>query len=106
MQYTSPGQFFFQAAWPGMYVPLQLRNPVFLDVVGTGDGTRPQYVDQAIQQLETKRVRYVLWSARLGDLDNHERPQVDHLAPLRVYLRKRYERVQVFSDQDEVRERK
>jgi len=106
MQHTSPGQFFFQAAWPGMYLPLQLRNPVFLDAVGTGDGTPPQYVQQAIQQLEEKRVQYVVWPARLDYPDNRQCPETDHLAPLRAYLRRRYERVQIFSDEVEARERK
>jgi hypothetical protein len=103
-QRTKPGDFFFQAAWPGMYVPLGLRNPLFLDAVGTNQQTRPEYVDLAIQQLEERKVRYVLWSKRL---DN---PDVDHnagnpLVPLEVYLVNRYQRVKMFPD-DEVWERK
>jgi hypothetical protein len=104
-QHTLPGEYFFQAAWPGVYIPLALRNPLYLDAVGTNDETRPEYVELAIQQLEEKKVRYVLWSERL-DQANPVRSSEDHIAPLRAYLNSRYDRVRIFADQDEMWERK
>jgi len=104
MQHTKPGQFFFQAAGPGIYLPLQLRNPLFMDAVETNQQTRPEYIQLAIQQLEAKQVKLVLWSPRLDNADDD--PTEEAIAPLRSYLRGRYIRVQVFSDQDVVWERK
>jgi hypothetical protein len=105
MLHTTPGQFFFQADWPGMYLPLKLRNPVFLDIVLPGEGTRPEHISSAIQQLEGKQVRYVLWAARLDHVDEVLAPSKDHVAPLRAYLHTNYTQVQVFSDGDAVLQR-
>jgi 4-amino-4-deoxy-L-arabinose transferase-like glycosyltransferase len=105
MLHTTPGQFFFQADWPGMYFPLKLRNPVFLDIVLPGEGTRPEDISSAIQQLEGRQVRYVLWAARLDHVDDVLGPSKDHVAPLRAYLHTKYTRVQVFSDGDAVLQR-
>jgi hypothetical protein len=102
---VEPGSFFFQAAWPGMYVPLGLRNPLFLDAVGPNEQTRPEDVDLAIRQLREKEVRYVLWSKRL-DSQDAGRHSANALAPLKVYLFHRYELVQVFPSADELWERK
>jgi hypothetical protein len=33
MNHTRPGDTVFQAAWPGIYLPLHLRNPLFIDVL-------------------------------------------------------------------------
>jgi hypothetical protein len=104
-RHTKPGEFFFQAAWPGTYVPLGLRNPLFVDVVGPDEQTRPEDVDLAIRQLEQKRVRYVLWSERL-DTTSRDHSSESHLGPLQGYLRSRYNPVATFADQDEVWERK
>lgn len=98
---VKPGSFFFQAAWPGMYVPLGLHNPLFIDAVGPNEQTRPVDVDVAIRQLQEREVRYVLWSKRL-DI----RHSGNSLAPLQTYLFDRYELVRVFSSQDELWERK
>ena len=105
VQHTQPGEFFFQAAWPGMYVPLGLRNPLFLDAVGATDQTRPEYVELATRQLEEKKVRFVMWSERLDD-PRLVRSSEFHLEPLRAYLHNRYTRVMFFPSQDEVWERK
>jgi hypothetical protein len=105
MHYTEPGEFFFQAPGPSIYLPLHLRNPVFMDAVEPNQQTRPEHIARAIQQLEAKKVRFVLWSRHLDYGDQVERPTED-IIPLRTYLRERYLRVQVFSDQDELWERK
>lgn len=101
-EHTTAGEPFFQATWPRMYFPLDLWNPTFLDVA---DNPTPEYVQKAIRQLEANRVRYVLWSALLNDLNsNHIR--TDHLRPMRAFLNENYERIHVFVDQDEVWKRK
>jgi hypothetical protein len=101
MQHTTPGQFFLQADWPGMYLPLKLRNPIFLDSITPGGENRPEDIILAVQQLEQKRVRYVLWRARL---DSVESP-VDPVRPLRMYLQRNYIPVHTFADGDMVWER-
>jgi MFS family permease len=35
MEHTKPGEFVFEASWPGIYIPLGVRNPVFLDTAST-----------------------------------------------------------------------
>jgi hypothetical protein len=102
--HTHPEEFFFQAAWPGVYLPLRLRNPVFEDGVGLNIETRPEFLQRSMAQLDAKKVRYILWSQQLnpaGDLD----PPGSALPPLRAYLHAHYRKVKVFADQDEVWER-
>jgi hypothetical protein len=97
--HTLPGQFLFQAGWPGVYLPLALRNPVFLDELDTSYQIRPEFVELSVRQLEAKRVQYVLWSPRL------ESPTYP-FAQVRQLLANRYQRVWIFSDQDEIWQRK
>ena len=103
---TKPGDFFFQAAWNSFYLPLQLRNPVFLDLLEASALTDPQYVDLTIRQLETKPVHYILWPPRLNAPDpSYGGEKQYHLAPFRDYLRSHYRLVQSFPDNDEIWER-
>ena len=104
--HTQPGDYFFQAPWPGMYLPLRLRNPLFVDQVLAGEGTRPEEIALAIQQLETKRVPYVLWTPRLDDAGDLPIGTRDNVAPLRSYLHETYGEIKVFPDGDEVWKRK
>ena len=99
MLHTKPGEFFFQSGWPGMYLPLQLRNPLYLDTVGPVDAPRPQDVERAIQQLKTKHVQFILWTAYLDSRCDPGRCE-DNLTPLRDYLHSSYVLVQVFPDSD------
>jgi hypothetical protein len=106
VQHTRPGDFFFQAAWTSLYLPLKLRSPVFLDVLESSAVTTPPYVDLTIQQLEMQPVRYILWPPRLnapdpfyGGVENY------HLAPFRDYLRNHYHLLHTFPDSDEIWER-
>src|SRR5262249_25524829 len=63
-EHTRPGEFFFHAGWPGVYLPLRLRNPVFVDSVRTDAETRPEDIQRSIGELEVKEVHYILWSQR------------------------------------------
>jgi hypothetical protein len=105
MQHAAPGQPFFQAGWPGLYLPLSVNNPVYLDVLETGDLTRPEYLELSIRQLEARRVKYILWSPRLDTPDHFRPPEAYHLAAFREFLHLHYQRVWTFSDQDEIWER-
>jgi hypothetical protein len=103
-QHTQPEEFFFDSAWPGVYLPLRLRNPVFTEGVGLDIETRPEFVHQAIAELDQKKVRYVLWQKQLN-LEGSPAPPTSSLAPLRVYLHEHYKKIKIFLDQDEIWER-
>jgi hypothetical protein len=106
MQNTKSDQRFFQPGWPGLYLPLGVNNPVYLDGLARDDQTRPQYVELSIRQLRDKQVRYILWSPRLDFPDSCKPPETYHLNEFREFLHSHYRRVWTFSDQDEVWERK
>lgn len=105
-QHTKPGEPFLQAQLLNTYLPLDLRNPLFIDGLWRGEITRPEYVQQAIQQVEQEQVPYILWSPRLGSPNKGSTPAQDRLAPFRTYLTDHYTRVQEFSDTDEIWKRR
>jgi hypothetical protein len=105
-RHTRPGDFFFQAPWPGVYFPLQLHNPAFADDFMTSDVTRPEFVADSIRQLRAKRVQYILWSPQLNSPESPETAGVYHLAPFLDFLHENYRRVTTFQDHDEIWERK
>jgi hypothetical protein len=106
MHHTTPGDAIFEAAWPGIYLPLRLRNPLFIDVLETRDLTRPEFVAAAVRQLQAAPVRYIIWNSRLGSPNPLEGDAAYHLAPFREFLNSRYRLVQTFADGDEAWERK
>lgn len=104
MQRTKPGDFLFEAGWPGVYIPLGLRNPVFLDTAGTM--LNPQWAQWVVQELEARQVRFVLWADRLNYPPDSRHPGTTHIVPLRDYLRAHYQRTRIFPDGEEAWERK
>jgi len=104
MQHTHPGDFLFDADSPGVYIPLGLRNPVFLDTAATM--LNPEWAKRAVQQLDAKQVRYVLWTKRFNYPVDPRRPGTEHIAPLRSYLHANYQLVHVFPDGEEAWERR
>jgi hypothetical protein len=104
-EHTKPGEFFFESLVPTMYLPLALRSPVFVEGLGRTSQTRPEFVQRTIHDLDAKSVRYVLWSHHLDSPPSDE-VTVDPLPPFREYLRDRYRRVWIFSDHDEIWERR
>lgn len=98
---TAPGEFFFQASWPGLYIPLALRNPLFLDTVSPYEKTRPEYIEGAVIGLEKRHVRYIIWSKQM---DEKEQPGLS-LAAIGDYVQRQYRCVHVFADGDEMLER-
>ncbi len=101
-QHTQPGDFFFQAPWPGVYLPLQLKNPIFADSFEANDFTRPEFVTDGIRQLNQKRVEYILWPPRLEQPESPETSAQYHLGPFVDFLHEHYQRVATFPDQDEI----
>jgi hypothetical protein len=106
MQHTTPGDLFFQAQGPGLYLPLELHSPAFVDYLWTSELTRPEYVDLTVQQVERRQVKYILWSQQLLLLPDPFHYGQDHLDPFRAFLTTRYTRVHVFSDGNEIWERR
>jgi hypothetical protein len=105
LQHTKPGDFLFQPAWPEAYVPFGLRNPTFVDSLIPNEITRPELVDIAVQQLDRRQVKYVVWAPELNTPDDPARPSEYYLGPMRSYLTSHYKRVEVFADGDEVWQR-
>jgi hypothetical protein len=104
VQRTRPNDFFFQSGWPGLYLPLQLRNPIFIDDLDPRGVTPSEYVDSGMRQLEAKAVRYILWSPRL---DSPSLNKVDnHLTKFHEYLETHYKQVHSFPDADQLWERR
>jgi hypothetical protein len=66
----------------------------------------PGWAESAVQQLNTRRVRYVLWTESLNYPFDASRPATGHILPLREFLISSYRRTHVFSDGEEVWERK
>ena len=97
--HTREGELFFQAGWPGVYIPLGIRNPIYFPTVTRPDGVRDQDVAAIIQQMRVSRVPYVLWTHTLDE--NCEFAYCkDYLFSLRAYLVSSYVRVQTFADGD------
>jgi Dolichyl-phosphate-mannose-protein mannosyltransferase len=104
-QHTRPGDFFFQPAWPGVYLPLYLQSPTYAEAFNVTDETRPEYVTRSIDEVEARQVRYILWAPRLNGPRDAAHPESYHLTPFRDYMQKHYRMVWVFPDRDEVWER-
>jgi hypothetical protein len=97
---TRPGEFFLQAGWPGIYLPLQLRNPLYADTVGSLHTANPRDIEQAIQQLEAKHVRFILWTRSLDSQCDPAHPCEDYLTPIRNYISNSYFHARIFPDGD------
>ncbi|HEV2494473.1 MAG TPA: hypothetical protein VG204_15530 [Terriglobia bacterium] len=103
-EHTRPSEYFFEAVWGDLYVPLALRNPAEVPYVTSSEYTRPEQVANVIESLDKDRVKLVLWSVELDVLFADE-PAGDHLWPLRKYLREHYHVVKTFPDADQIWER-
>jgi hypothetical protein len=97
--HTHPGQFVLQAGWLSIYLPLAVRNPVFVDYLESAAQDRLGYLTLSIRELQAKQVQYVLWSPRLD-------APASGLGLFRNFLERHYRLVWTFSDQDQVWERK
>jgi hypothetical protein len=98
-RHTREGELFFQAGWPGVYIPLGVRNPIYFPTVTRPDGVRDQDVESIIQQMKAKRIPYVLWTHRLDESCEFAKCN-DYLYRLRAYMVSSYSRVRTFDDGD------
>ena len=101
-QHTKPGDYMFQASDCSLYYLLELNNPARVAFLTASGYTRPEQVQETIQLLKEKRVRYVLWSVWL-DVPFPDRPgsiDVKRLEPLREYLGTHYRLVRNFGEPD------
>jgi hypothetical protein len=105
-QRTTPGDYFFQAGWPGVYLPLDLNNPVYAESLSPFNTTIPEIVERSIRQLDSRQVRYILWAPFLNSPMPPGHPEVYHLMPMRDFMSKNYQKVWTFADGDEMWERK
>jgi hypothetical protein len=97
--HTQRGEFFLQAGWPGVYVPLQVRSPLYMPTLTRWDGVLDEDIQPAIQQTKARRVRYVLWTKSLDErcaLNSC----TDQLSIFRTYLKSSYRRIHTFDDGD------
>jgi hypothetical protein len=99
LQHTSEGDWMYQPAWPGVYFPMQLRNPAFLDEVTSNFiTTEPEFIYRSICQIAIHRTQYVIWSKRL---DLAPGAPADQLFTLRAFIHNNYRLVRTFDDGDE-----
>jgi hypothetical protein len=104
LQHTHPGQFFLEAQQPTSYFPLGLRSPVYAEGLTQLPQTRPEFVQLVTRQIASKPVPYILWSHHLDKQNGSSASDV--LTPFRAWLQDNYRVAQVFSDGDEIWERK
>ena len=106
--HTRPEDCFFEVANTRLYVPLALRDPVPVVLLSATESTLPQWVSESVAGLRQCATRYILWEphAGLGPVEQRSRSSNDHLDPLRAYMREQYARGAVFSNGDEIWERK
>jgi hypothetical protein len=95
---THPGEFFFQAGWPGVYLPLQLRNPLYIATLTRFDIPRADDIALSIQQFKSKPVPYILWTPLLDSACRPGLPCVDSISPIREYIYASYKCVHAFPD--------
>jgi hypothetical protein len=102
---THPGEFFLQAGWPGVYLPLQLRNPLYVATLSRFDIAYVEDLALSIQQLKSKPVPYILWTPLLDRDCPPGLPCVDSISPIRDYIHASYRCAHTFPDGDTVWQR-
>jgi hypothetical protein len=102
-EHTHAGQWYF--GMPPLTLPLELRNPAPIEDPAPGEFSRPEQIAAAIEGLERTRTPLLLLLPvmyvphLLGD-------KADHLQPFQDYLYLHYRRTKIFSNGEEVWERK
>ena len=97
--HTQRGEWFLQAGWPGVYLPLQVRNPLYMPTLTRWDGVLDEDIQPAIEQMKARRVRYVLWTSAL-DEGCAFHACTDQLSGFRAYLKSSYRPAHTFDDGD------
>jgi len=97
--HTQPRESFLQAGWPSDYLPLQVRNPLYLPTLSRWDEVGGREIEAAVEQMRRQQVRYVLWTPHLDEGCPFFACR-DYLSPFREYLKASYEPVRIFADGD------
>jgi hypothetical protein len=97
--HTHRGEFFLQAGWPGVYMPLQERSPIYMPTLTRWDGVLDEDIKPAVEQMKAQEVRYVLWTHALDDGCAFNSCS-DQLSIFRTYLESSYRPVRTFDDGD------
>ncbi len=99
-QLTKPGDAFLEVDWPGVYLPLQLRNPLYLASLDPWDAPRTEDIDLAIQQIESKKVHYILREKTLDWWCSSDHPCPVTIAYFQRYLQTAFTREHTFPNGD------
>lgn len=99
-EHTHPGELFFQAFGVYLYLPLALNSPVYMDYLRQSSVTRPEFLANAIHELETNHVRYV--ALRPAADITFSQAESHHLDPLFSWVEAHYTLVQRFSNNEEL----
>ena len=102
-EHTRPGQWYF--GMPPLTLPLGLRNPTPIEDPAPAEFSRPEQIAAAVEGLErTKTPLLVLLPGMyIPHLLGYK---ADHLQPFQDYLYLHYRRTKIFSNREEVWERK
>jgi hypothetical protein len=98
-----PGGVLFAVNRPSVYLPLQLRSPLFLDAAIPSPQTTIEQGRRAVEELDASSVDCVLWSNGLEEASHQK--GCDGVAALAAYLHSHFHRAQTFADGDEAWER-
>jgi hypothetical protein len=104
-QHTRPGDLFLNATWPGCYMPLALRPPIYLDYFGNNSETRPEWVERSIRQLEQHPVRYIMFGPVFVETPARRSGEYN-VAPFLRFLKERYQFIRTFANGEQVWERR
>lgn len=93
---TNPGDYVYETYNAHVNFPLGLRNPSYISVALNTGYTTPDQVKRIINDLKTRRPRYIIWDGawtpEMETLRDDER-----LKPLYVYMTRNYELHRRFS---------
>ena len=97
--HTQRREFFLQAGWPGVYIPLRVRSPLYMPTLTRWDGVLDEDIQPAIEQMKARPVRYVLWTNGLDEGCGFD-SCTDQLSIFRSYLKSSYRSIHTFDDGD------
>jgi len=96
---TRTGDYLLEAGWPGVYLPLNLRNPLYVPTLSRWDFTQPEAIEPAIQEADAKNVKFVLWNPHLDERCSFFSCK-DYLSPFRNYLTRSFQPLRAFPNGD------
>jgi len=89
-QILSPGDYYFDPIGTNLVFPLQLRNPTRYYQIWNTDYTRPEMVNETVNDLRRNPPKYIQWYNGLN-VPSEQRAPGDHLGPLYEFLIANYE---------------